>query len=189
MSLFGLAKKSLGFYWRTNLGVLLAIVVSTAVLVGALIVGDSVRYSLRRMVWARLGTTQLALVPQGRFFRAELADDLQSELNTTVAPVLQLRGMITDSNSEKRANRIEVLGIDHRFYKVGSAPNPFGDNWSEGIILNESLAAKLGVGPGDEVVLRIEKPGLMSRDVPLTPDSDLSEYFCPASMAAGQNIT
>jgi putative ABC transport system permease protein len=177
MSLFGFAKKSLGFYWRTNLGVFLAIMVSTAVLVGALIVGDSVRYSLRRMVTARLGKTQLALVPQGRFFRDKLADDLQSELNTIIAPVLQVRGMITDGNSEKRANRIEVLGVDHRFYKIGSAPNLFDDNWSEGIVLNEPLAAKLGIGPGDEVVLRIEKPGLMPRDIPLTPDSDLSTAF------------
>ena len=177
MSLFRLAKKSLSFYWRTNFGVFLAIMVSTAVLVGALIVGDSVRYSLRRMVAARLGATQLALVPQGRFFRAELADDLQSELNTTIAPLLQVRGIITDGNSEKRANRIEVLGVDHRFYKIGSAPNHFDDNRSEGIVLNEPLAAKLGVESDDEVVLRIEKPGLMPRDIPLTPDSDLSTAF------------
>ena len=177
MSLFGLAKKSIYYYWRTNLGVLLAVMVSTAVLVGALIVGDSVRYSLKSLVFVRLGSTQLALVPEGRFFRAELADDLESELNTTVAPVLQLRGMITDGNSEKRANGIEVLGVDHRFFKIGSAPEPYGENRSDETILNEPLAAKLGVGAGDEVVLRIEKPGLMPRDVPLTPDSDLSIAF------------
>ena len=40
MNLWGLVKKSLGFYWRTNLGVLLAVMVSTAVLPGALVVGD-----------------------------------------------------------------------------------------------------------------------------------------------------
>ncbi|MGB2861799.1 MAG: hypothetical protein WBC05_00610 [Sedimentisphaerales bacterium] len=40
MSLWRLAKQSLGFYWRTNLGVLLTVVVSTAILTGALVVGD-----------------------------------------------------------------------------------------------------------------------------------------------------
>ena len=55
MSLWRLAKQSLGFYWRTNLGVLLTVVVSTAILTGALVVGDSVRYSLRMMVRSRLG--------------------------------------------------------------------------------------------------------------------------------------
>lgn len=177
MSLFKLAKRSLVFYWRTNLGVFLAVVVSTAVLTGALVVGDSVRYSLKMITEARLGTTQLALVPQNRFFRAELADELAAELNTTVAPVLQLQGLIANDDGTMRANRIEVLGVDDRFFRVGAGQNIFGDNSSGAVVLNEPLAAGLDVGAGDEVVLRIEKPGLMPRDVPLTPDSDMSIAF------------
>ena len=57
MSLWKLAKRSLSFYWRTNLGVLLAVMVSAVVLTGALVIGDSVRYSLKMMVKARLGKT------------------------------------------------------------------------------------------------------------------------------------
>ncbi|MFZ2146654.1 MAG: ABC transporter permease [Sedimentisphaerales bacterium] len=177
MSLWKLAKRSLGFYWRTNLGVLLAVMVSAVVLTGALVIGDSVRYSLKMMVKARLGTTKLALVPQNRFFRAELANELAAELNTVVAPVLQLRGLIANSDDTRRANRIEVLGVDRRFFKVGAGQNPFGENWGQTIVLNKPLAAKLGVGVGDEVVLRIERPSLMPRDVPLTPDSGLSIAF------------
>ncbi len=177
MSLWKLAKRSLGFYWRTNLGVLLAVMVSAVVLTGALVIGDSVRYSLKMMVKARLGKTKLALVPQKRFFRAKLADDLAKELDTIVAPLLQLRGLIANGDGTKRANRIEVLGVDGRFFEIGTAQNPFGDNPNQAIVLNKPLAAKLGVDVGDEVVLRIEKPSLMPRDVPLTPDSGLSIAF------------
>jgi putative ABC transport system permease protein len=177
MSLWKLAKRSLGFYWRTNLGVLLAVMVSAVVLTGALVIGDSVRYSLKMMVKARLGETKLALVPQKRFFRAELADDLVKELDTIVAPLLQLRGLIANGDGAKRANRIEVLGVDGRFFEIGTAQNPLGDSPNQAIVLNKPLAAKLGVGVGDEVVLRIEKPSLMPRDVPLTPDSGLSIAF------------
>lgn len=177
MSLWKLAKRSLGFYWRTNLGVLLAVMVSAVVLTGALVIGDSVRYSLKMMVKARLGETKLALVPQKRFFRAELADDLAKELDTIVAPLLQLRGLIANDDGAKRANRIEVLGVDGRFFEIGTAQNPLGDSPNQAIVLNKPLAAKLGVGVGDEVVLRIEKPSLMPRDVPLTPDSGLSIAF------------
>ncbi len=177
MSLWNLAKRSLSFYWRTNLGVLLAVMVSAIVLTGALVIGDSVRYSLKSMVEARLGETQLALVPNNRFFRAELANELAKELDTVVAPVLQLRGLIADSDGEKRANRIEVLGVDGRFFEIGTAQNPLTDSPNQTIVLNSPLAVKLGVGVGDEVVLRIEKPSLMPRDVPLTPDSDLSMAF------------
>ena len=177
MNLFKLAKRSLVFYWRTNLGVLLAIVVSAAVLTGALVIGDSVRYSLRSMVNARLGETQLALVPQNRFFTDGLADKLSEKLNITIAPVLQLRGLIANSDGSKRENRIEVLGFDDRFYKIGQAKNPMIQSQNQAVVLNESLATKLGIGVGDEVVLRIEKPSLMPRDVPLTPDSDMSLAF------------
>jgi putative ABC transport system permease protein len=177
MSLWRLARNSLGFYWRTNLGVLLTMVVGTAVLTGALVVGDSVRYSLAMIVKARLGATQYALVSQDRFFRAKLAGDLSEELRTPAAAALQLRGVIADGNDVRRANRIEVLGVDERFFAVGEGQNPFTGDWSEGVVLNEPLAARLGVRAGDEVVLRIERPSLMPRDLPLTPDSDLSIAF------------
>ena len=42
--------RGLKHYWKMNLAVLLAAAVNTAVLTGALIVGDSVRGSLRDMV-------------------------------------------------------------------------------------------------------------------------------------------
>jgi len=185
MSLWGLVKRSLRFYWRTNLGVLLAVMVSTAVLTGALVVGDSVRHSLMMMAEARLGATQLALVSQNRFFRAELADELAAELKTKVAPVLQLRGLIANSDGTRLANRVEVLGVDERFFGIGANADgePFGADWSGGVVLNEPLAERLGVEPGDEVKLRIEKPGLMPREVPLTPASDLSVLLRPTVKA------
>jgi len=141
------------------------------------VVGDSVRYSLRRMVISRLGTAQFALISQDRFFRARLAEELAQELRTLTAPLLQVRGVVSNGDATRRANSIEVLGVDKRFFDIGAGRNPFGDDWEEGVVLNEPLAGRLDVGAGDEVVLRIEKPSLMSRDLPLTPDSDLSMAF------------
>lgn len=179
MSFWRLVKRSLAFYWRTNLGVLLAVTVSTAVLTGALVVGDSVRHSLMMMVKDRLGATELASVSQNRFFRAKLADELAGELNATVAPVLQLRGLIANGEGTKLANRVDVLGVDERFFEIGARGDveSFWRDWSEGVVLNEPLAQRIGVGLGDEVKLRIERPGLMPREAPLTPDSDLSAFF------------
>jgi putative ABC transport system permease protein len=42
-------------YFKQNLLVALGVVVSTAVLTGALIIGDSVRYSLKQSTFSRLG--------------------------------------------------------------------------------------------------------------------------------------
>ncbi len=63
------------YHWRTNLAVWLGVVAGTAVIGGALIVGDSVRGSLRDMTYARLGSVDYALTGP-RFFRQQLAADL-----------------------------------------------------------------------------------------------------------------
>ncbi|MGB2861798.1 MAG: ABC transporter permease, partial [Sedimentisphaerales bacterium] len=135
------------------------------------------RHSLKMMVKARLGKTQLALVPQNRFFTAGLANELADELNTSAAPLLLVRGMIADGSDKRRANRIEVLGVDERFFTIGEGKNPFENDRKQGVVLNEQLAARLKVAVGDEVLLRIEKPSVMSRDLPVSPDSDLSVAF------------
>lgn len=177
MSLWRLVARSLRFYWRTNAAVLMAVVVATGALTGALAVGDSVQYTLRRTQEARLGRTQFAVVPQGRYFRSALADDLARELNTLVAPVLQVAGLATNDDGSRRLNRVEVLGVDDRFYAMGRANNPLKDGGDTRIVLSEVVAERLGVSAGDEVVLRIEKPGLMPRDVPLASDADRTVAF------------
>ena len=199
MSFYRIILRSLSFYWRTNLGVLLAAMVCTGILTGALAVGDSVRHSLATAVQERLGTTELALTTGNRFFREELADELSTQLNNhglrglsqmgtdstsvksvksvvKVTPALQVRGLMADSNDAKRVNIVQVLGVDQAFqlsiFNCQFSISPA--DWNDGVIVNESLAVRLGVRPGDEVLLRIEKPGTMSRDVPIAPDSDLT---------------
>ncbi|MGH7127154.1 MAG: hypothetical protein ACREIV_01205 [Planctomycetaceae bacterium] len=49
MTKFRFLLESLRHHWRTNLAVLLGTAAATAVIGGALVVGDSVRESLRQM--------------------------------------------------------------------------------------------------------------------------------------------
>lgn len=176
MSLWRLITQSILFFRRTNLGVFLAAAVATMILTGALLVGDSVRYSLKRLVRARLGETELALVSPNRFFRAALAEDVADRLQTPTAPAIMLRGLMT-AHGDALAPRVQVLGVDERFFALAEDPSAAAGITEDSVALNEALARKLNVRPGDEVLLRIAKPGLMPRDVPLTPDSDLSIGF------------
>jgi len=173
MSLLKLIKNSIFFYWQTSLGVVLTVALCTAILVGALLVGDSVSYSLKRRVDARLGKTKVAIAGQN-FFRKKLGEEISNELGVHVAGVLQLRGLITNSDGTKRVNQVGVLGVDKNFFGIGNAENPFDQNPSGSIVLNTTLANRLGIKTGDQVVVRIAKPSLMPRDVPLTSDIDLS---------------
>ena len=75
MSLFRLALRSATYYWRTNLAVLLGVGAAVAVLGGALLVGDSVRGSLRDIALGRLGKTDQALVVRRSSSAKRLADE------------------------------------------------------------------------------------------------------------------
>ncbi|MCP4708127.1 MAG: FtsX-like permease family protein [Planctomycetes bacterium] len=164
--------RSLLYYWRTHLGVMLGVAVCSSILTGAFLVGDSVNYSLNRQALARLGNIHLALAGGDRFFREELADKLSDELQVTVAPVLQLKGLIINSETGARENQVQVLGVDDRFWELGGGEIfALGDNE---VMLNKPLADRLRAEVGDEIRLRVAKPELLSRDAPLSLDQDLS---------------
>jgi putative ABC transport system permease protein len=169
MTWWTLVLRSLRFHWRPHLGVLLGAALSATILVGALAVGDSVRESLRRMALARLGSVHLALNAQSRFFREELAGPLSAELKAPVAPVILLRGTGAASGGETRASRIQVIGAGEPFWELGGI-GAGGD----GAVLNDRLARKLGVKAGDDVLLRVDKPSLLSGDAPLSTIEDNS---------------
>ena len=67
--------RNLLYHWRGNLAVFLGVVVGAAVLTGALLVGDSLRGSLRDLTLQRLGWVDEALVT-GRFFRETTTDSV-----------------------------------------------------------------------------------------------------------------
>ena len=75
MNLTTLARRSATYYWRTNLAIVLGVGAAVAVLAGALIVGESVRGSLRDIALGRLGRTDAVIASVG-FFRDELASGL-----------------------------------------------------------------------------------------------------------------
>ena len=169
-----LVTRGLRHYWRTHLGVALGAAVSTAILVGALAVGDSVRYSLRAFALARLGRVGMAIDAGGRLFREKLADELPPATCADAAPVLRLRGVAASGDGSARANGVQILGVDQRFWRLTDHPPLRAGAEEDQVILNERLAAQLGVSARDDVVLRIEKPGLLSRDAPLSPTEDAS---------------
>lgn len=162
--------RSLCHYWRLHLAVGLAVAVATAVLTGALVVGDSVRATLRYALDARLGHVNWAVAAQERFFTESLGQRL-SEAVAESAPVLQMRGIVAKGDGSVRVNQVHILGVDDRFFLLslaGETPTGFGE---EGVVVNAALAARLQIGTGEatEVVVRVDKPGVLSRDLVLAP--------------------
>jgi ABC-type antimicrobial peptide transport system permease subunit len=144
-----LLARNLAWYWRTNLAVLLGVAAATGVLGGALVVGESVRASLRGLVLERLGNADF-VVTRGGYFREQLAEEMQPG-----APLIVLDGVVAHEPSGKRAEGIQVYGVDERFWKfqgLAGAP-PRGRE----IQLTAALARELGAAGGDTILLRIPK--------------------------------
>ncbi len=166
--------RSLFYYRKTHFWVVLGTMMSTAILVGALVIGDSVRHSLRKIVFDRLGTTEFALSSGDRYFQVRMGDDLAETLNTAVAPLLQTKGIAIADGGQRRINDIQVVGVDARFGEMGGESEIFSQLGPGEAVLNRPLASRLGLRENDEILLRMEKLDIMPKDAPLSIDSDSS---------------
>lgn len=173
MTRWRLVLQTLKGYWRAQVAVGLAAAVGTAVLVGALAVGDSMRASLRQAMDYRLGSTQFAMVAPERYFSEALAARLEGFLSAATAPVLYARGLVRSDDGSKRVNQVHVYGVDDRFYALCPGVDPWGEE-SKGMVLNRALADRLEAEAGDSLLLRLERPEYLSREIVLVPDADRS---------------
>src|SRR6266542_4304445 len=157
-----LLRRSLTHYWRTNLAVVLGVATAVAVLAGALLVGDSVRASLRDLFLQRLGKTDQA-ISAAEFFREQLAVDIQSHKQfvsdgfQAACPLIELEGNVSHGTSGRRAGGVRVYGVDERFWKFhgrDGTPAP----QSREVFVSDSLARELESRNGDSLLIRIEKP-------------------------------
>ena len=167
MTTWTLIRRSLRYHARAHLGTLFGAAIGTAILAGALLVGDSVRGSLREMALARLGKTHLAASTGDRFFRPALAREILSGSEMISAAALALPATMSSGEGAARANRVQALGVDASFWKLANQPPDFGEIPADGVVLNVPLAGQLRAAVGDTVLLRVSRVSQISRDAPL----------------------
>jgi putative ABC transport system permease protein len=161
-----LVLRSLTYYWRTNVAVVLGVATAVAVLAGALLVGDSVRGSLRDLILQRLGRTDL-IVASATFFRGQLADAIRTRpsFDSTfggVAPVIVAQGIVTAQESGRRAGQVRVYGVDDRFWKFHGVTEITGPLDRDALV-SPALAREIGGQAGDAILVRVQRPS----DIPL----------------------
>src|SRR5207247_2145725 len=135
-----LVLRSLRYHWRSHFGVLLGATTAAAILVGALAVGDSVRYSLRGLALKRLGGIHLVLDGRERFFRAALAGELSADLHAPVAAATMLGATASARGGEVHAGRVQVVGGTDGIWALAEGPPPPLQQHGAG--LNDPLAQR-----------------------------------------------
>lgn len=166
-----LTRASLRYYAGTNALVVLGVAVAVAVLAGALLVGESVRESLRQLALGRLGQTD-AVVTAPTFFRTLLANDIAAHSPAiSVAPLIVAGGAVTHDESKRSAGRVAVYGVKDSFGQFHGIPSRgvageavFPEISGRDALISEALASELGAKLGDGITLRVAKP----TDIPLS---------------------
>lgn len=176
--MFAFILNGIRHYRRINLVVMLAVAISTAVIGGSLIVGDSVRYSLRRMTEQRLGRIT-EVVHSPRFFRQALVTELSiPEAEAAVngeasappargfAPAILVNGGVevsVDPKDIRRAGAVTLLGVDDAGWQLlenGGLKVPEDRQ----IVLGYRTAQELRVEEGNQVSVWVEVPSSIPRD-------------------------
>jgi ABC-type lipoprotein release transport system permease subunit len=152
LNLTTLVTRSASYHWRTNLAIVLGVAAAVSVLAGALLVGDSVRGSLRDIALGRLGRTDAVIASVG-FFREGLADDVRQAAGVEgAAPLIVANGFVTNESSGRRAGSVLVYGVDERFWRFhGLEP-------VEGVYASPALAQEIGAKDGDVLLTRLQRP-------------------------------
>jgi ABC-type antimicrobial peptide transport system permease subunit len=170
---------SLRHHRRTHVAVGLGVAVATAVLTGALLVGDSVRGSLRDLTLQRLGRIDAALVT-GHFFRDALAGELAADADfprhfAAAESAILVPGTLEAGSGEsvRRATQVSVVGIRGVFWSLGAGgpDEPLADGE---VAITEPLARELRAEPGDMILVRIPALEAIPADSPLGEKSDTS---------------
>jgi ABC-type lipoprotein release transport system permease subunit len=152
--------RNLFYHWRGNLAVLLGVAVGSAVLIGALLVGDSLAGSLKALTLDQLGWVDQAMVT-GRFFRQELAKELPAK---RVSPVILLQGSARKDQGAA-VGKVTVLGVDQSFWPREMEIR--SDMWQAAeaeVALNAALARALKAKLGDTITLDVQKADAMPRE-------------------------
>src|SRR4051794_5335743 len=170
---------SLRHYRRIHIAVMLGVAVATAVLTGALLVGDSERGSLRDLTLERLGRIDTVLLAQHPF-RAALASELAASKDFQsyffeAEPALLSNGSLQAGSGKtaRRATNISVVGITPGFWSLGEG-GPEKELGADEVAITDPIARELGVHVGDDILVRVPVATAIPADSTLGKKSDTS---------------
>ncbi len=100
-----LIKRSLAYYWQTNLVVVLGVAIAVSVLAGALLIGESVRGSLRDLSARRLGNTDdlisvAEVFPRTTRGRSGTARAVCRERHRRDVPMIAIEGVVVHESEQ-----------------------------------------------------------------------------------------
>lgn len=143
---------------RALSGVVAGVALATALIVAGLVLGDVLRASLEARVDTQLGPVSHVLHARDRRVSADLADALEA------VPLLTYEAVARGAES---AQGVTLMGVDERMQRM--APD-FAVPEAGKVALTTRTMAMLGVAAGDDLVVRVQRPGALPREAAIMQD-------------------
>ena len=160
MTSFSLAIGSLRHYRRDHTALAIMIALCAAIISGALLVGHSVRESLKENALSRLGPYRHMIAAGEYTMSQSLAERMSRDLEMPVSGILSARGIVRLADGSSQANKIGIFGIDSGFAEVAGIP-ALDDGEAA---LSDTLARQLNANAGDSMIVRIPSPSALPTD-------------------------
>lgn len=164
--------KNIIYYRRLNFPLILGTAVVSTVVTGSLMLGDSIRNSLRVMMRERTGSIEWVLNAGNRFFDNSLADRLREKTNADVSPVIMLRAVASAHGGADRAWDARVLGIGSDFFAMGPSRGKKNAIAPGDALINVKTARRLNVREADVFTVRVRKPSAIPTDAPFSQGNE-----------------
>ena len=177
-------RRSIAHYWRNHLTVMLGVAVATAVLVGALIVGDSMRGSLRAITLQRLGKID-DIVLSGNFFGESLIEQIKTtdtykDQYSNAEGIIYFPKSTTElTDGSRRATDAGLIACQSTFWDFdnqGVQPSVMPEG--QQVVINQTMAEQLGitasdlVDDGPTIKLRVPAPKAIAADSAMSKKDD-----------------
>lgn len=162
--------QNIRFSYRSHLIIISGVALATAVVIGALIIGNSVRSGLVNGVSESIGNTRIAVKSGDRFFDRTLSSRLSAALNVPVAPVLQMRGSVRNLQKQAEIPKCNVYAVDSTFKYISAEPILWPSD--HGVLISENISTKLNVLVGDLIQLSFERATNLPVNTPFVAGSE-----------------
>ncbi|MFN5101278.1 MAG: ABC transporter permease, partial [Planctomycetota bacterium] len=171
--MLSLVLRTILHFFRLLLPVALGVAVSSAVIVGALLVGDSMRGSLRHIALDRIGSIQRMILSPRWFDQSALERAKASNNDSSLCGFLWIQSVVAEHQDRSQENQgkittqrvteLTLLGVEEDFWALGTI-KPSATPGNQQIVLNRSLADELKAKIGDRITLKVSRDAVVPAD-------------------------
>jgi len=168
--------RSLVHYRTQFLYQFLIIMFLAAVITGSILTGSSVKSSILKGNTESLNGCAYLISSGNRYLPASLSERLSKTSDEKYAGILEHKGWVRNFATGESALNVQIFGVESSFFEFNNASNEYSIDRGETII-NNRLATKLSIKPGDDIIIRLATPSDLPADSPFAPITDSYESF------------